>query len=103
MELTASDFGYGINPNGGLKRETSITVIDDNTREFLPTNIISVNLDFNDFYTTPGTGEIALNLTNKIDGTLSYNASTRKIGINTTASQTFGKITTGTMRKWRYW
>jgi hypothetical protein len=96
--MCITDYNYITNPNGGLKTDLiTPTFTDLNSGEIYDKYKLSVNLDLNDFYITSGNGAIALNLTNKIDGTLTYNTTTRKIGVNTTAAQTFGNITTGTI------
>jgi hypothetical protein len=95
--VSVFDFSYYNNPNGGLKYACVSDYEDPLTMEKTAKFNVNVNLDLNDFYITPSTGEIALNLTNKIDTTLVYNTSTRNIGVNLSGAQTFGNIICGTI------
>jgi hypothetical protein len=96
--LNVLDLRYNVNPTGGFKVELQTPQIPNRiTGETIDYYKVSVNLDLNDFYYVEDNGEIALNLVNKIDGTLIYDTETRKIGIDTTAAQTFGDITTGSI------
>ena len=67
--VSVFDFAYPNNSNGGLKIDYALDY-QDTTTEVTSRYKVSVNLDLNDFYVTPVTRAIALNLTNKIDGTL---------------------------------
>jgi len=90
--VSAFDLSYSNNPNGGLQFAYVSDYEDPFTMEKTTKLNINVDLNLNDFYITPSTGEIALNVTNKIDSSLLYNTTTRKIGLNTAGTLTFGNI-----------